>query len=334
MTEKDSIWVIIDDKIGNANQAIALANALGASYQIKKLKYNFLSHLPNWLKFNSLMGVDIKLSSSIDLPYPDLIISSSRKAAAVNNYIKKQNPKCFSVHLMHPDLPFEDFDMVCLPFHDMHSQYADVSNILYTIGAPSCLDPSKLKEAGEKLHLALAHLKGPFISLMLGGKTKQGDYTSEEWQWLMNKANSLANSVNGSLLITTSRRTAPNVAEQLTKSITAPYFLYDWHKMQALENPYLGFLAISDYFIVSGDSVSICSEALGTGRPVYVYRKDHLLSNKHRKFLDYLAKLSYTKLLEENSRLEQWEYLPLQEAQRVAQVIKEKLTNASIALSS
>ena len=53
MTEAKSAWIIIDDIAGNANQAIAVAKAMNINYEIKTLKYNFLSFLPNWLKFNS-----------------------------------------------------------------------------------------------------------------------------------------------------------------------------------------------------------------------------------------------------------------------------------------
>lgn len=44
------IWIIIDQKIGNANQAIAVANAIGFPYETKEIYYNFLSILPNRLK--------------------------------------------------------------------------------------------------------------------------------------------------------------------------------------------------------------------------------------------------------------------------------------------
>ena len=36
------------------------------------------------------------------------------------------------------------------------------------------------------------------------------------------------------------------------------------------ENPYLGILALADRLIVTGESISMISEALVTGRPVHV----------------------------------------------------------------
>ena len=334
MAKKPSIWIIIDHKVGNANQAIAVAKAMSLTYEVKSLRYNFLGFLPNWLKFDSLMGVDFATSSKIEPPYPDIVISSGRKTAAVSNYIKKQNPASFIVHLMNPDLPFENFDLVCLPFHDASPKLQKFDNIIYTIGAPTYLDKAKIAEEGKVLQSKILDLKPPFISLMIGGKTKEGDYTKQELQWLVSKASQLANNINGSLLITTSRRTDQSNSMELTSYITAPYFFYDWHQAQAQNNPYLGFLSLSDYFIVTGESVSICCETLATGKPVYIYRKENILYKKHIKFLDYLGGLGYTRVLkDETSILEKWDYKPLKEADKIFQVIKEKL-NATVTFSS
>lgn len=323
MKKNISVWIIIDEKVGNANQAIAVAKAMGGDFETKKLNYNFLAFLPNRLKFDSLIGIDLASSSKIESPYPDLVISSGRKTAAVSRYIKKNNPKTFTMHLMSPDLPFDDFNLVCLPFHDKALNQSKYSNILYTIGAPSYLDKNKMKLEGSILKEKLSNLKGPFVSVIIGGKTKDGDYTSKELEWLIGKASDLALSINGSLLITTSRRTDPSLS--IKQYIKAPYFFYDWHQEKAQNNPYIGFLSLSDYFIVTGDSISSCSEALSTGKPVYIYRKEKLLYKKHLKFLDYLNDLGYTKFLAQDTIVENWSYSPLEEADRICKIIKEKI---------
>ena len=317
-------WIIIDDKAGNANQAIAVANALGEAYEIKKLEYNFWAFLPNMLKFNSLIGVKKNLSSNLSPPYPDLIISSGRRAAAVSNYIKKHNKECYVTHLMHPDLPFENFDLVCLPLHDFKESYKQFKNILYTIGAPSWFDTKLLKAKGNSFKDKLS-IEPPFVSLILGGKNKQGEYSLQEYEWLAKKANLLAQEIGASLLITNSRRTSRDILSNILQYIEVPYFLFDWHSPFNQENPYLAFLNLSDYFIITGDSISICSDALTTGKPIYIYRNDELLSKKHRKFLDYLSEVGYTKTLcEETTELLKWRYSPLQEAERVCQFIRDR----------
>lgn len=316
-------WIIIDDKTGNANQAKAIVKALKCEYQVKNICYNFLSFLPNRLKFNSLIGVDLLHSDKINPPFPDIIISSGRKTAAVNGYIKSKNPGVFSVHIMNPNLNFDIFDLVCLPEHDNYSGKKD--NVISTIGAPCYLDKYEIEKAGKILDEKFKNLPKPFICLMIGGKTKYGKYSDEEIIWLLKKAQELAKSVNGTLLITTSRRSDKSVADLILNEIKISYYLYDWHSSKDQYNPYLGFLALSDYFIITGDSISICSEVLSTGKPVYIYQKNNLLSKKHRKFLAYLEKLGYTKTLNEQSILKSWTYSPLSEAERVAKIIKEKM---------
>lgn len=327
-----STWLIIDDKVGNAKQAIAIAKSMGLDYKIKRLKYNFLARLPNWLKFDTLIGINKKSSSSLREPFPDLVISSGRKTAAVSSYIKKINPKTFAVHLMHPDLPFKNFDLVCLPLHDQCEDYISFKNICYSIGAPCFLDINNMEESAKNLYKKEPDLKGPFVSLMIGGKTKKGDYSDEEFKWLIRKANKLASSVKGTLLITTSRRTSQTID---LKEITVPYYFYDWHKMKDQDNAYPAFLHISDYFITTGDSVSICSEVLATGKPLYVYRKDNLLYHKHRKFLDYLDKSVLISYLKDGTyRFKKKKYAPLQEAKKIGQVIEEKIKNVSTTVPS
>jgi mitochondrial fission protein ELM1 len=324
-----SVWIIIDDKPGNANQAIALAKAMNVKYEVKQLKYNFLGFLPNWLKFNSLMGIDLDLSSPLSPPYPQLIISSGRKTAAVSNYIKKHSINSFVVHIMNPDMNFDNFDLICLPKHDEREDYAKYNNIVYSMGALSYSDSSKINED------TMPKLPAPFVSLIIGGTTKNGDYSIEELEWLSTKANSLAKNIKASLLITTSRRTPIEVTDILRGKITVPHYFYDWHKMQNIANPYPAFLKLSDYFITTGDSVSTCSEILATGKPLYIYRKDKVLYSKHKKFLDNLSHAGYIRYLsEEILQFANWTYAPLNEAERISNLIKERLRNVGIDISS
>ena len=49
-------------------------------------------------------------------------------------------------------------------------------------------------------------------------------------------------------------------------------YFYAWRPgAEAKGNPYRGYLALADAFVVTGDSESILAEACSTGKPVYVY---------------------------------------------------------------
>ena len=84
------IWVLIDNRIGNANQALALAAKLNVSYQVKNFQYNSFAILPNFLL--GLWPIHVKRSVLDELKSqdaPDIIISSGRRTAPLAIYLKK-----------------------------------------------------------------------------------------------------------------------------------------------------------------------------------------------------------------------------------------------------
>lgn len=322
------IWIIIDQKIGNANQAIAVANAMGFPYETKEIYYNFLSILPNRLKFDSLIGVDLEKTSPLLSPYPDIVISSGRSTAPIARYIKLKSPSSYIIHIMNPDMNFTKFDLVALPIHDQKNGF---DNVVNTVGAPTFLSLAKLEDAGGRLKDRLTDYQSPFIALIFGGKTKLGDYKNEEIIEIAKNASRVAKNLGASLLVSTSRRTDKNHIKLLQDNLEVKNYFYNFN--DGGDNPYLGFLALAEYFIVSADSVSIISDCLSTGKPVYIYQQNRLLSKKHRKFLEYLDQMDYTRLLTNDLlSLDKWQYQPLKEAERLAKIIKERY-NASINIS-
>ena len=74
---------------------------------------------------------------------------------------------------------------------------------------------------------------------------------------------------SGSVLLTTSPRTAAQSAQALCDELRAPAVVHRWPSATA--NPYRGLLACGDEFIVTADSMSMLAEACATGRPVYLF---------------------------------------------------------------
>ena len=71
-----------------------------------------------------------------------------------------------------------------------------------------------------------------------------------------------------SAAITPSRRTSRAVKQALAEALAADAFGSLWDGTG--ENPYLGILGLAERLVVTGDSISMVSEALATGRPVHV----------------------------------------------------------------
>ena len=94
-------------------------------------------------------------------------------------------------------------------------------------------------------------------------------------------------------------------------------------------NPYLFALKFSEYFIVTSDSSSMISECAFTGKPIYVYhlpfkRLSKRMSNFHREFEEKRITRKLT------DTLNIWEYPPLNEAERIAGILRLRILNKGI----
>ena len=87
---------------------------------------------------------------------------------------------------------------------------------------------------------------------------------------------------------------------------------------------YLSSLALAKYIVVTCDSSSMISEAALTGKPIYVAMIPPMKNDKRfSKFRSLFKDLNIIKELGED--LTSWSYESLNETQRVASIIKEKL---------
>lgn len=315
------IWILADDRAGNVSQVVGVANALGLPYVQKNIRYTRLGRLPNFVRGSSLLGIDLKNSSELKAPWPTLVISAGRKTAPIAKYIKRHSKgETKLVHLMHPGFPFNNFDMIALPAHDRKANCLSNVNIVKTVGAPHKVTKETLHNALEKWLPHFAHLPSPKIAVLIGGNTKKGIFTDAMATEFGTTLSNAVNRINGSLLITTSRRTSSTAAACLKNALTVPHFFYD--PSSSLENPYFGLLSNADLIVVSGDSISMCSEACSTGKPVYIYAPESLIPTKHQAFHRELYRQHYARPFEHS--LEVFECKTLHDTEILAQSIKDK----------
>jgi len=81
----------------------------------------------------------------------------------------------------------------------------------------------------------------------------------------------LADEAGGSVVATTSRRTPAAAARAFCEAVRGAAFVHAWSPETADDNPYLGFLALADVIVATGDSESMLAEATSLGKPVYIY---------------------------------------------------------------
>lgn len=307
-------WIVTEGIAGTENPCIGLAEAMGLSFSVKKIKLRSpWRQLSPFLRVgqNHALAPD---SDRLDPPYPDVLISSGRKAVALGMHIrKKSGGKTFLVHVQDPRVALDNFDLVIAPQHDP----ARGANVLVSRAGLHRITPEKLAEAGAKFTPVLSHLPYPRVAVLIGGNSKAHRMTPDVTQRLARQLQALSQSAG--LMITASRRTGPENEALLRQRVTGPNV---WFWDGSGENPYFGFLALADYIIVTEDSVSMASEALSTGKPVYIAALEGG-ARRLNLFHSMLREQGYTRPF--TGRLEQWSYTPPNDTQQIASEILKRM---------
>jgi mitochondrial fission protein ELM1 len=237
------------------------------------------------------------------------VISCGNVAGPVGATIRKASAgRTRAVHIQRPGVSATAFDLVVAPRHDRMSG----ANVLSTVGAVHAVTPAKLSAAADQWRETFAHLPRPWIGVLIGGSNGRFRLDRGAMSAIADHLAALIRNSGGSLLCTPSRRTGAENEALLRETVKGmPAFIWDGKG----DNPYLGILGLADAIVVTEDSVSMTSEALATGKPVYVARLPGD-SERLRRFQDELIAEGYTRPL--GDRLEQWTYAPPDDTARAA----------------
>lgn len=271
------IWVVEDEKIGTANQALGLAMSLQLPFVRKKVVFNRWAALPNCFKLSrtGIKNADVFLESGEP---PDIVISAGRRLVNLVLAIKKKYGSKL-IHLMNGGWYGRGgIDLVIVPKHDGLNITA--ANVVSVSGTAHTLTAEKLADEKEKWQKQIT-VAGPAVAVIVGGSTKKHRFTEA-------MANDLVRLIRSKfkgygVMLTTSRRTGDDNEKIIRDGLKDmnPY-MYDFRR--GGDNPYYAFLAMADGIVVTGDSMSMCSEAVFTGKRVFIYDPPALLSDKHRNF--------------------------------------------------
>ena len=288
--------MLLDDRKGSVNQAKGVAKALGNRIDVveKNIAYNKLAVLPNWLKGRTLLGVNKQKSDDLSSPYPDIVLSTSRRTVATARYIRKKSQnKTKIIQLMYPadGIGICDMEKIIVPAHDSLKKRQNPKSFVIT-GAPTTVTTKMIEESKRKWEPVFADLPRPWVSVIVGGAIKGKPWPLTNAEKLGEKICEINSKIGGSVFITSSRRTGKEAEEIIMNKIKKlPLYTYIWGEKK--ENPLNGFYACSDIIIVTADSVSMASEACGTGKPVLLFRDKNWLPKKHQSFAQSLIDGNY-----------------------------------------
>jgi mitochondrial fission protein ELM1 len=276
--EPRAVWLLTTERAGDRAQILALAQVLAWPFQEKRLVFNKHYKLPNVVLGASPRSLDTRASSLLDPPWPDLVIASGRRCTPIARWIRNRSgDRVRLVHIGRPWAPLKHFDLIvttpqyCLPRR---------SNVLHNTLTLNRADPAQLAAAADAWRSELERLPKPHVALVVGGSARPYHLDAATAGELGQQASALAEAAGGSLLVTTSRRTATGAVDALFAAISCPTYRHRWTEGAA--NPYLAFLALADSFVVTGDSASMLSEACATGKPVFVFPLPERLDRKMR----------------------------------------------------
>lgn len=306
--EAGRIWVLADPRAGTAAQALGIAERLGRPFRTVPLEWGPLARLP--LRWPTTAGLTGAARRGLAPPLPDIAISAGRRSAAVALWLGRQGVR--TVHCMAPGFGESRFDLLVIGRHDSPPA---APNILPILGATHRMSPARLAAAREEWGM-FAAFPGPRVALLLGGPPRGEGMAPET-------AAAIARQVvgfGGSVLATGSRRTG-RPAESAVAEVLAdrPHHLHRWGA--GGPNPYAGLLAWADAVVVTGDSVSMVSEALATTVPVFIADPGGL-GERHRRLHRSVFEAGQARPLEEAPTPFARE--PFDETGRVAYEIAER----------
>lgn len=263
------VWVLTGPRAGDNAQVIGLAEALGWPFEEKFLSYFAVRSK----RSNRLIGASlssVKAGSDVLMPpWPDLVLGVGRRSVSVARWIKEQSGgKTRLVHLNRPRAPLSWFDLViATPQYRMQP-----APNLRRIARPfHRVNKARLEEARARWEPLFKDLPRPWIAVLGGGDAPPFRFSPQAAAKLAEFAVSAARQSGGSLLVTSSFRMSKNAEDRLMETIEqAPHHAFRW-KRDAEDNPYFGYLALADRFIVTGESISMLCEAAQTGKPVTMF---------------------------------------------------------------
>lgn len=324
MTEVLEILILSDGRAGHDAQSLGLAEALARQRSVRMRQVQIelapwarslpasAAHLigravPSWPKAALVKG-----ASEIAETVPDLVISAGRRAALVGAGIRHRTT-CKAVQILDPKLGNSAFDALILPSHDGGT----APDIVRTLGALNRITPDTILREAARWSDRLPGGGANRLAVLVGGPSKSADFTHRDADALLSTLTTLMRT--HALIVTTSRRTPDTLTRRLLDDLGESASVWTPDD----DNPYPGLLGHADAVLVTEDSVNMASEAATAGLPVHVLPVTSV-STKITAFHTQLAAHGASRRF--GGKIERWTYPRLQEADRIAECLIERLS--------
>ncbi len=301
---------------GMVSQVEGLAKALKLNFKHQKIKLKSI-----WNFFPpKITPISENLLTEKFVCDSKVIISCGRKSVIPSIALKKRlGNQIFNIHIQDPKVSFEHFDLIISPEHDNIKG----DNVLTTQGSIHYLTKKEITEHSK--YLQIDKSKKKIVTFVIGGPNKYYDYSDEQIHFTFNKVKRLFTPDKFKIIVIPSYRTPEEVIKKAYNTFSINHYVVK----QIDKKAYLSSLAQADYIIVTCDSTSMISEAAVTGKPVYMaMMKPKKSIKRFQSFYNQFQELGIAKELKDG--IDNWSYDKLDEVNRIAPLIREKMKKNGI----
>jgi mitochondrial fission protein ELM1 len=270
-----TLWVLADEKPGHTTQSIGLARALDFPFEVKELRFNPLVRAGNFflgpLTRFGVPPLAFKKTSNDSLasPWPDIVLATGWRAAAVVRWMgARSHGRTRTIELGRKGANVaERFDAAIscgylhLPAHPRRIE---------TVAPLNQVSATRLQAAAYQFAGCFGDARPPRVAVLVGGSTRRFQFGPEAARRMGKDVHAWAEAAGAAIFAITSRRTGAAATEALQAGLGADAHIHRWRPNER-ENPYLGYLALADAIVVTGESESMMAEAAACGKPVYIY---------------------------------------------------------------
>ena len=297
-TTQADVLILDDGKTGHLRQSQAVVEALrmalGKSNTETRVKTVSVEFKTRWRRklfafycviaqiFRSLRREEALKFFLLESSYqellsvkPDFLVSAGSQTAGVN-FILSRLWSVKPIHVLTPGLlDWRWFSLVIVPEHDKPIAER-LTRVLTTKAALNLITPRYLKQQEEKLLMRYSHLKNNVrtkIGVLIGGDAKGVVFDVNQIRIVIRQLKDAAEHYNMDLLVTTSRRTPPAVDQMIEKEFRNfnHCALLIVANESNIPEAVGGILSLSDILVVSGESISMVSEAVNAGKKTIVF---------------------------------------------------------------
>ncbi len=307
----DIARILCTDLAGLRAQALGLAEAAGLVPDVRTLDFR-----PPWNKISPSLWLNPRKAvapQAWEGPLPGVVIGCGGAGAKLAAALR--GPGVKAVAVQNPRMSLNRFDVVMAGRHDG----INGPNVIVTRTALHRVTPARLAEERLVWGPVFAGLARPLVAVLLGGSNGRYRFEAPLALELAVQLSAMMRREKVGVVVTPSRRTAPEVVSIL-REVLEPRGGWVWDGKG--DNPYFGMLACADAIVCTADSVSMVSEAVATSAPVFLVRMPGK-SARIGMFMDQLA--ADGRVRDFTGRLDLWDTAPLDDTAIAGAELRRRL---------